>query len=828
MVLIACRCNREDISYAFGSMRLRLKYLLGLLFTTITGICAQSGIAIVPAHTPVQWQVAEFGITGVPAVSNPFDYDQISVRGTFSGSSGKTTTVDAFWYQNYRTELIGGSETLAAQGTPEWRLRFTPDESGIYQLRIQITTAATNLTTVTTFTSSERPATNSYNGFVRLAANRRNFDVGGRALVLNGANTCWYGSRGTFDYIDWFSAMHRNGENYGRLWMCPWAFGIESEPGTRTHYRLDRAWQLDQVFRIAETNGIFLMLCLEYHGMLQTEPDQFGGNNGWKDNPYNTVNGGPCASPNDFFTNTAARDLYKKRLRYIIARYGASPNLLCWELFNEIDNDYNVLNATSVANWHSAVGTWMHQTDPFQHLVTTSLTGSSDRPEIWNIPSLDFAQYHSYGLAQPASQLSGIVQNMMDRYQKPVLVGEYGIDSSGFHAEKDPYFRGLRQALWAGLLSGSAGTSMSWWWEELHARNLYPIYNTLARALDKTALGAGIGDAIEFVSNGDPPGIVGEQIPIAAPFTAILALNNQWGFKSSGALAVVNTEAAGSAPATLGAFFHNTAHPELKNPCNISAWFGTNGRMIMHLNSVSQGAIINVRVDGTSVFTQSVPNLDGGYAVNNEYNRDYTINLARGKHLIDIRNTGSDWFYLDWVRLENVQPSTYLGDWTPSPVAVGAKQSMESTLYVLNPAANFPVNATVSTIPALSNATIRLTNWPGGTFNAIWYDAKTFAPLGGSSATATNKMLQLSLPEFREDMVGRVIPMNRISEIQIAPPGILNLTLSNPAPVHSVLQSTKDFSNWLAEVPVPFSTQVVAVPFSGLNERQYFRIATPP
>jgi hypothetical protein len=369
---------------------------------------------------------------------------------------------------------------------------------------------------------------------------------------------------------------------------------------------------------------------------------------------------------------------------------------------------------------------------------------------------------------------------------------------------------------------------MSWWWEELHSRNLYPIYNTIARALDKTALGAGTGDPIEFVTNGDPPGIVGEQIPNAAPFTATLALNGQWGFKSSGAVALVNAQAADNAPAVLGAFFHNTAHPELKNPCNISAWIGANGRMIMHLNSVSQGAIINVRVDGTSIFTQSVPNLDGGYAVNNEYNRDYTINLAPGKHLIAIRNTGSDWFYLDWVRLENVQPSAYLGDWTPSPVAVGVQQSTESTLYVLNPAANFPANATVSTIPALSNAVIRLTNWPSGTFNAIWYDAKTFAPLGGSSATATNKLLQLSLPEFREDMVGRVIPRNRISEIQIAPPGILNLTLSNPAPAHSVLQSTKDFSNWLAELPVPFSTQVVVVPFSGINERQYFRVTTPP
>ncbi len=73
---------------------------------------------------------------------------------------------------------------------------------------------------------------------------------------------------------------------------------------------------------------------------------------------------------------------------------------------------------------------------------------------------------------------------------------------------------------------------------------------------------------------------------------------------------------------------------------------------------------MNVRVDGASVFTQNVPQLDGSYDVNNEYNRDYIVNIIPGKHLIEIRNAGADWFYLDWIRLESVQPATYSGNWT--------------------------------------------------------------------------------------------------------------------------------------------------------------------
>ena len=62
---------------------------------------------------------------------------------------------------------------------------------------------------------------------------------------------------------------------------------------------------------------------------------------------------------------------------------------------------------TNVAAWHGAMGGWMHTNDAFGHLVTTSLTGDSDRPEIWSLPQLDFAAYHSYNETAPAGRLNG-------------------------------------------------------------------------------------------------------------------------------------------------------------------------------------------------------------------------------------------------------------------------------------------------------------------------------------------------------------------------------------------------------------------------------------
>jgi hypothetical protein len=93
---------------------------------------------------------------------------------------------------------------------------------------------------------------------------------------------------------------------------CPWAFGIEDTVASLNNYSLQPAWQLDYVFQLAEQRGIYLLLCLDYHGMFATEPDCWGGNNVWPQNPYNITNGGPCTTANDFFTNATAIKIYPK------------------------------------------------------------------------------------------------------------------------------------------------------------------------------------------------------------------------------------------------------------------------------------------------------------------------------------------------------------------------------------------------------------------------------------------------------------------------------------------------------------------------------------
>ncbi len=812
-------------------MRIAILPVLLALFLAPGHLRAVDITALAP---PQRHALAEFRLTGVPATTNAFDPDVIAVDATFTAPSGKTFAVPAFWYQGYTRVLAGGNETLTAAGAPEWRLRFTPAEAGTYALVVAVRTNSqpAGSPASTQFIVAAAPAA-APAGVVQLAANGRYFATDqGDPLPLIGHCVCWYHNGGTFDYDTWFTSMQPAGENYTRLWMCPWAFGIEAEPGTLTRYRLDRAWQLDYVFQLAARRGIYLMLCLDFHGMFETTPDVWGGNNFWPQNPYNTARGGPCTNQDAFFTSATAKHIYQKRLRYLIARYGANEHLLAWEFFNEIDNEYAYLAPAHVAAWHAEMGDWMKANDPFHHLITTSLTGSSDRADIWSLPEMDFAMFHSYGQSQPATALTQTNQSFLARYGKPLMIGEYGTDWRGWNPQNDPFFRGWRQGIWGGALGGSAGTAMSWWWENIQATNLYPTYRALTDFMAKTHWGRGNWQPVAFQTTGEPPFALGDLQPGGAPFAATLTLSPAWGPKLKGQLALATPFSATLASAYFDCYFQGTAHPDLRLPFQLQSWLTNDARLVMHLNSVSGGAVLGVFVDGKSVFSRSLPNKDGTWQVNNEYNEDIPVALPAGRHTIEIRNTGGDWFYLDWVRLENALPAHYLPDWQPSPPAIGLRGDTETLLYVVNPAVNFPANATNAVVEASHGASLILTNLPAGRYRAQWFDPKTAQPVGETSGTAADGVLTLPLPDFTEDLAGRVTPFRdfTLETPTLNADGRFQTALAGEPGQSYEVEVTTDFKVWapLTNLAGDSNPMPVVDPASGDHGQRFYRARLAP
>ena len=624
-------------------------------------------------------------------------------------------------------------------------------------------------------------------------------------LPLKGENVAWPSAKGTYDYDAWFSSMQAAGENFARIWMWPTSFGIEDGPTTLNHYALAPAWQLDYVLQLAEQKGIYLQLALDYHGMFVSQPDYWGGNNYWPQNPYNVTNGGPCAVPNDFFTSAAAATTYQKRLRYLIGRYGYSQNLLGWEFFNEIDNDYAFLNAATVAVWHGLMGAWMRTNDPFGHLLTTSLTHASAHPELWILPQLDYVSEHSYNAANPATSLAADAQSLQAAYGKPVMIGEFGTSWQGWNRSNDPYLRGFRQGLWGGALGGSVGTAMSWWWETIAAENDYAPYRALGTILDRTGWGRGAWTNVLFQTSGSPPSTVGELVA-GQPFSVQLSLDTGWGDMVAGRLAIPNSDVALAAPAVLNSFVQARAHPELRTPFQLSAWFTNGASLVMHLNSVSWGAVMAVLVDGTQLFSTNLPNLDSATTVDGEYNLSIPVDLPAGKHLITITNAGTDWFYLDWVQLNAVLPSTYAGDWQPTPAAIGLHGPHETLLYAVAPGGSFPVGATNASLPLQQTQAVTLTRWPSGNFIAEWYDPATAAPVGLTQATTTNQVLTVPLPPFSEDLACVLYPPPSLSVLGFSPADGLQLRLDSETGGRYEIQHSTDLADWTTSLTVTNST----------------------
>jgi hypothetical protein len=781
-------------------------------------------IQLAPAQL---WQRVEFCITNVPAATNPFDPDQIQLDATFTLPSGKTMAVPAFWYQGYQRGLSGGYEYLTATGSPQWRLRFMPPDPGNYTVSLTIRTnhQAYGLPVVTNFSVSPGvPPADS--GYVQVATNRQYFQTSdGRPLRLMGMNCGWPGGRGTYDYDNWFPAMQAAGMNFGRILTTPWSFGLETDSNSLNHYRLDRAWQLDYVFQQAEQHNLRLVLCIEFHLMLQPIPDIWGPDNYWQSNPYNATNGGPCINQNAFFTNTIARILFEKRLRYLIARYGYSTSLMSWEFFSEIDNEYAWLNPSDVAAWHGIVGNWMHTNDAFGHLVTTSLTGGSDRPEIWTLPQLDYANYHCYGEAFPATRLNAVAQSFHQNYLKPVLIEEFGTSALSWNRTNDLYLRGFRQGLWGGAVGGTAGTAMSWWYETIHNENDYPIYSALGSVLNRTGWGNGVWTNINFQTAGSPPPTVADPVSGGQPFNVILTPGGVWGVRPSGRLAVPSPQAASYAGTSLNSFIQGAWQSAFQAPFALSAWFTNSARLVMHLNSVSVSANLTVRLDGSTLYSTNPPNLDGLNDVNNEYNLDIPLDIPAGRHLIEITNTSLGWVYLDRVRLEQVLPSAYTGNWQPSPNAIGLRGPHESLLYVVAPWASFSGSSTNMVLPVQHGQNLILTNWPSGRFIADWYDPLTGTNAGSTQAFTSNGSLTLPLPGFSEDLAGVVHPPATLTALGMGPANTFQFRLDSETGGNYLVQKSTDLLTWLDFQGVSNSTGTFIMfdSTAGVSPLSFFR-----
>jgi len=420
---------------------------------------------------------------------NPYDPGDIDLGAEITDPSGRVHRAHGFIYQEYERTLKDGKEKLTPRGGRVWKVRYAPMVPGRHRYEVYVRTrggAARGGAGSFTCAGSKNP------GFIRVSRrNPRYFEFSsGRPFFPIGHNICWADSQlKTFDYDRYFRKMAAAHENFTRIWMCSWSLELEGEK--LDDYRLDNAWRLDHILRFARAYGIHFKLCFDnYYDFTQR-----------RHSPYWRANGGMCEAPRDFFVNAKARRHYRRRLRYITARWAHSTQIMAWELWNEMDyapsEKGRVLSRKEpyMLEWTAEMAAELRRLDPYGHPVANTLAAYTDWPEFWAMPAIDFVQLHAYIYEdwEPTPKQYDAAALVLDQAQdfqqfnKPFLVAEFGFHPTGGTNRRNKLDRlglHLHNALWASCLSGAAGAPMLWWWDNyVDPNDLYYHYRALGRFL---------------------------------------------------------------------------------------------------------------------------------------------------------------------------------------------------------------------------------------------------------------------------------------------------------------------------------------------------------
>jgi hypothetical protein len=87
---------------------------------------------------------------------------------------------------------------------------------------------------------------------------------------------------------------------------------------------------------------------------------------------------------------------------------------------------------------------------------------------------------------------------------------------------------------------------------------------------------------------------------------------------------------------------------------------------------------------------------------------------------------------------------------------VGLRREHAALLYIVNPRASYPANATNAVVEPWRAGDVKLSGMPAGRYQAQWFEPKSGDRVGANSVTSDGDVLVLPLPDFTEDLVGRV------------------------------------------------------------------------
>ena len=708
------------------------------------------------------------------AYDDPFNPSDVDVTATIKTPS-RSYTLPAFYHIPFARERTEADESVTSRD-PEWRIRFLPAEPGKHEVTLRLRDRAGQLTSPPTVIDVA-PA--DWQGLLRVSKTSPLalvWDSGKPfyPLGINVFDRTQLGKPLPPDRIDrclgQIERLARAGGNFIRLRMDSWWFAIDNPVDAVSGYmgagRLNQraCWDIDRILEACERLGVQVMLCIENANANVNSPRE-----AWRRryNVYAKDNGGPCETMAESWTDESARELVKRKIRYCVARWGASPSLAMWEFFNEVVIGGRV-DAGPVIAWHDEMAREFKRLDPHKRLVTTSPMGERDseaNARLWQVEALDIAQVHDYGHAN-TSRVYHTAQHGAEAFGKPFIVGEFGmrggeVRSGRFKHASDTEGLVAHLGHWSSAMSLAAGAPLDWYIANyVDALDLWEDFTRLRDFLADLPRTDPALKPLQVESISLAPGHILKQ-----PADAALAPVQKWE-KSPCARYVVNDDGALTPPEGLNGFLWGTQnHPDLRNPPTFVLNCPQPFRFVAHvMEVVGRGSNpVRITVDGNVALEEDLvceegkgdrwevrqPGPQGNVAV--WYNRDLAVEVPAGEHEVRIENLGKDRLALQY-RLEGYATR----EKTPEIMAVGLQHTSGAHLWIHNQSWSAEaILGWVNTVPA-REVRIALRGLRDGRVDLQWSDPMTGQLLRTQAATIRKGGLELRVPELQKDLACKI------------------------------------------------------------------------
>lgn len=702
-----------------------------------------------------QFSRFEIALKVLATYDNPFNPEDIEIKGRFISPSGKEYSIPGFFYQPFEKRGKSKTEQITPTDNPHFGIRFCPAEAGQYKYWVEIKDRNGQIKSeVKAFVSTSSKS----KGFVRRSKDNPlyfSFDDNSTYFAI-GHNVCW--ATTVSDYDNYFTKMSENGENYTRIWVGPFdIFTLERVPKNKEDYAglgkydLQNAWRFDYALELAEEKGIYIMFCIDSFNSLRMSPQYAQ----WDKCPYNKANGGPCQNPEEFFTNEEAKKLFKQRLSYVVARYSYSPNILTWEFWNEVDIIEKYI-PEQVREWHIEMGRHLRQIDPFKHLVTTSFARTTGDPQIDSLEELDFVQSHNYNSKDIAKVLSQFCIDKARQFKKPHIFGEFGADVTGQNDVRDTKGFALHDGIWAPPFSLSAGTGMQWWWDnQIEPRNLYYHFKAFANFIRGVEFCKQKFDIAEVeLSYTAKPKERMEVIDLEGKHSV-------WtddGHPSNTPQTIkISSDGKFEGAENLSKQLHGTGnHPAWHNPVTFEVDYKKKSKFSVLVSGVSDygGAALKIYLDGEVALDKDFPDIyPDRVGTMKDYDGEYSIEIPQGKHTIKFENEGKDWVHATYrfsIFTTEVPLSVFV---LSDPTA----KDIVGLAWIKNRANTwFRRLILKENLETVESAILKLKGLNDGSYKVEWWDTYKGEVQSEEKVTCKDKTLILQIPPVLEDIACKI------------------------------------------------------------------------